>query len=194
MSEDKLLFRHFLQDHINLPENEWAEFLSIWKPYHAARKQYLSKPDEKEKYLYFILEGVQRVFYTDFDEKEATLIFTYPHSFGGVADSFLLQQPSKYYYETLTSSRFLRTSHSELEFLRSKIPTVNSFFQEATHHAFSGLLERMVELQCFSSTEKFKKLLERSPHILQIVPQKYLANYIGIDPTNFSKLLHSIKL
>jgi hypothetical protein len=51
-----------------------------------------------------------------------------------------------------------------------------------------------VELQCFSSEEKFKALLRRSPHILGLVPHKYLADYLGINATNFSKLLNSIRI
>ncbi len=73
-------------------------------------------------------------------------------------------------------------------------PAIASLIQKGTTQALSGLLERMAQLQCFSSEEKFKTLLQRSPHILQLVPHKYLANYIGIDPTNFSKLINSVKI
>jgi hypothetical protein len=61
-------------------------------------------------------------------------------------------------------------------------------------HSLAGVLERLVELQCFSSEEKFRQLLRRSPHILQLVPHKYLANYLGIEATNFSKLLNRVKI
>jgi hypothetical protein len=60
--------------------------------------------------------------------------------------------------------------------------------------ALSGVLERLVELQCFSSEEKFRTLLRRSPHILGLVPHKYLANYLGINATNFSKLINSVRI
>ena len=60
--------------------------------------------------------------------------------------------------------------------------------------AFSGVMLRLVELQSFSSEEKFRTLMRRSPHILQLVPHKYIANYLGIDPTNFSKLINSVKI
>jgi hypothetical protein len=58
----------------------------------------------------------------------------------------------------------------------------------------SGLEERLVEVQSFSSEEKFRALLKRSPHILQLVPHKYLASYLGIDATNFSKLINRIRV
>src|SRR6478672_11036535 len=87
--------------------HEWSEFAAIWKPFEAKRKTLLTKTGETERYLYFVLEGVQRGFYVGDDGREATIVFTYPVSFSGIIDSFLLQQPSRYMLETLTTSRFL---------------------------------------------------------------------------------------
>ena len=147
-----------------------------------------------EDHLYFVMEGVQRIYYLDDDGREATVVLTYPFSFGGVADSFLCQQPSRFYYETLAPSSFLYTNYDALQRVKDEFESIDGLLQRITHLALSGVLERMVELQCFSSEEKFKKLLARSPHILQLIPHKYLANYLGIDPTNFSKLINSVKI
>lgn len=176
-----------------LSGEEWEDFQSIWKPFSCKRKECISPVGKTEDYLYFITEGLQRIFYED-DEKEATLIFTYPHSFGGILDSFILQKPSKYAFEALTPSSFLRTSYSDLEAVSQKHRGISNFVRIGIAGALSGVLERQVELQTSSSEEKFKKLLQRSPHILQMIPHKYLANYIGIDPTNFSKLMNKVKL
>jgi CRP-like cAMP-binding protein len=121
-------------------------------------------------------------------------VFTYAPSFGGVLDAFLLQQPSRYYYETLTPSVFLRAPALEVLALIDKKPTLGSIIRQGLTHTLAGVLERLVELQCYSSEEKFKKLLHRSPHILQLVPHKYLANYLGIEATNFSKLINKVKI
>lgn len=177
-----------------LTEEEWQAFAAIWHPFSAKRKELLTKPGETEKYLYLVLEGVQRVVYFDEQEREATVIFTYPPSFGGVLDAFLTQKPSKYFYETLTPSSFLRTSFAEIQRLMDSSPNFERLIRKGVTDALSGVLERIVELQCFSSEEKFRQLLKRSPHILQLIPHKYLANYLGIDPTNFSKLINSVKI
>jgi len=177
-----------------LNASDWNSFSSIWKPVSAKRKEVLTQAGEKESYLYFVIEGVQRVFYFDEQQREATLVFTYAPSFGGVLDSFLSQQPSRYSYETLTPSTFIRASALELFQVVESSRNIAAFIQKGTNQAISGLLERMVELQCYSSEEKFRSLLKRSPHILQLVPHKHLANYIGIDATNFSKLMNSVKI
>ncbi|HEX8530791.1 MAG TPA: Crp/Fnr family transcriptional regulator [Cytophagales bacterium] len=177
-----------------LPAEDWEAFSAIWQPYVARRKQVLTLAGDRERYLYFIVKGVQRVYYFDEQGREATLVFTYPPSFGGVLDALLLQTPARYHYETLTQSAFLRAPFGDLEALMQSRPAVQTMIRQGVTHALSGLLERLVELQCYSSEEKFRKLLGRSPHILQLVPQKYLANYLGIEATNFSKLLNKVKL
>ncbi|MFN3381588.1 MAG: Crp/Fnr family transcriptional regulator, partial [Runella zeae] len=42
--------------------------------------------------------------------------------------------------------------------------------------------------------DRFRCLLQRSPHILQLVPHKYLANYLGMDATNFIKLINKVRM
>lgn len=177
-----------------LPEQDWNAFSAIWRPFSAKRKEVLTLTGEREKYLYFVLEGVQRVYYFDERNREATLVFTYAPSFGGVLDALLLQQPSRYFYETLTPSRFLRVTFSDLHALMQTKPAIEALVREGVTRSLAGVLQRLVELQCYSSEEKFRQLLQRSPHILQLVPHKYLANYLGIDATNFSKLVNKVKI
>ena len=109
-------------------------------------------------------------------------------------DALLLQQPSRYYYETLTPSVFLRAAFRELQSLMAARPAIEVMVRLGLTHSLSGVLERLVELQCYSSEEKFRQLLGRSPHILQLVPHKYLANYLGIEATNFSKLINKVRI
>jgi CRP-like cAMP-binding protein len=187
-----------LQQFINvvhpLKEEEMGKFLAIWQPLECKRKTILTAAGETEKYLYFVLEGVQRAFYIGNEKQEATIVFTYAPSFSGVADSFLTQTPSNYFLETLTSSRFLRAPYKQLDHLMNEYPAIQRMVLQLTSFALKGVLERQIELQCFSAGEKFKTLLKRSPHVLQIIPHKYLASYLGIDATTFSKLLGSVRL
>lgn len=176
-----------------LTEEDLDEFASVWQPFSAKRKVLLTLSGQTEHYLYFVVEGVQRVYYLDQQDREATVVFSYPPSFGGVVDSFFLQQPSRYCYETLTPSVFLRAPFSSVQAVMQRNPAIETMIRLGITHTLSGVLERLVEVQCFSSADKFRSLLQRSAHILQLVPHKYLANYIGVDPTNFSKFINSIK-
>jgi len=177
-----------------LSDEEWNDFSIIWSVEEAKRKTILTTKGETEKHLYFITEGVQRAYYLTNDDKEATLIFTYPYSFSGVADSFLTQTPSRYFFETLTQSEFLKTTHSKVTALLDRYPNFERFIRLATSHALRGALERQVELQTFTAEQKFTTLLTRSPQVLRLIPHKYLASYLGIDAATFSRLLSTVRV
>lgn len=188
------LLKKFCDSILPLNAEEWNAFSSGWQTVTVKRKTVLTVAGETERHLYFVIEGVQRAFYLGDDNREATIVFTYPPSFSGVADSFLTQTPSAYFLETITASQLLRTDYARIAALQQQYPAIASMIFKATAFALKGALERHIELQCFTNEEKFRVLLKRSPHILQIVPHKYLASYLGIDPTNFSKLMNSVKL
>jgi CRP-like cAMP-binding protein len=188
------LLQQYVQQISSLPQEELERFTANWQPLTVKRKTILTAAGETERYLYFVLEGVQRAFYIGDENKEATIVFTYPPSFSGVADSFLTQSPSLYFLETITASRFLRLPYDEVEAMRKSSPLIQQLLFKATAFALKGALQRHIELQCFSNEEKFRTLLKRSPHILNLVPHKYIASYLGMDATNFSKLLGSVKI
>lgn len=194
LSQSLLHLKQFVFSLHALSDEEWNRFSSIWQEGEAKRKTTLTAKGETEKTLYFITEGIQRAYYLTADDKEATIVFTYPFSFSGVADSFLTQTPSNYFFETLTQSTFLKTTHAQVAELLDQFPNLERFVSRATAHALKGALQRQVELQTYSAEKKFTTLLTRSPQVLRLIPHKYLASYLGIDAATFSKLLSTVRI
>lgn len=176
-----------------LPDREWKAMAACWHPVQFKRREVMTAAGEVEKYLYFVISGVQRIFCLEGD-KESTIIFSYTGSFSGVLDSFQLQLPSPWCLETLTHSEFLRMSYTDFNQLGQQFPLLERWARIGTAAALAGVLERHKELLSFTAEQKFRKLLTRSPQVLQLIPHKYLASYLGIDPATFSKLLSTVKL
>ncbi len=192
MSQDLDALRSFIARINPLEDAAWAAFSEHWQPHIARRKTVLTAAGETERFLYFVLDGVQRAFHLSDKGREATIVFTYPPSFSGVPDSLLTGLPSPVYFETLTASRFLRMRSEHLHGLMEDFPAVKTMVLKSLAHALYGVLKRQAEVQTFSSEEKFRALMARSPHLLHLVPHKYIASYLGIDATNFSKMLGNI--
>jgi CRP-like cAMP-binding protein len=47
---------------------------------------------------------------------------------------------------------------------------------------------REIEQLSLSAEERYRRLLARSPHLLQLVPQKDIASYLRMTPETFSRL------
>ncbi|GAB3920918.1 Crp/Fnr family transcriptional regulator [Larkinella terrae] len=179
---------------VSLTDDEWKDFANCWHPVDYKRKTVLTAAGEVERFLYFVVDGVQRAYFVGDSKRDATLIFSYSGSMSGIIDSFQLQRPSLYYLETLTASRLLRLSFADFNRLLATYPNLERWGRIGTAAAMSGLMERYIELMTYTAEEKFRVLLTRSPHVLQLIPHKYLASYLALDPTTFSKLLATVKL
>ncbi len=171
----------------------WGDLVACWTEVEYKRKQLITRAGETEKYLYFVTEGVQRAFF-EHNGKDATLVFSYAPSFSGILDSFFNQQPSKFSLETLTKSNLLRIHYNDMQALIEKHRSIETWVRVALMGVLAGTLQRQVEIMSFTAGEKFMALLHRSPHVLNLIPHKYLASYIGVDPATFSKLLGSVRL
>lgn len=178
---------------MGLDNVSWLVMEPYWQPVHFGRKQLITREGDIEKYVYFVTEGIQRA-YVEKEGKESILVFSYKGSFSGIIDSFFMQAPSKYNLETITRSHMLRIHYNDFSRLIEEHRPIEKFIRLAVTGTLAGTLERNIELLSLSAEERFLKLLKRSPHVLNMIPHKYLAAYIGVDPATFSKLLATVRL
>ncbi len=168
-------------------------YLSHWTEQSFPRKHIITEEGKTQRDLYFVLEGIQKSYFLN-DGKEYIIAFTYAPSFSGIPDSFFTQTPSRYYLESLTKTRVLKISYEQHMALLQEHRPIETLFRVATEQILFGFVQRYYELMAFNIETRFKTFLKRSPHLLNQVPHKDLAAYLRINPTNFSKLLGSVKL
>ncbi len=176
-----------------IDDNVLDVYLAQFEEYALPAKFIMTEAGKIEHYLYFVLEGIQKSYYLN-EGKQHVIAFTYPPSFSGIPDSFLNQKPSNYFLESITESRFLRISYEQHQEFLNKYRQLETLFRKATEQILIGVLQRHYELMAYTIEERFRSFMKRSPHLLNMVPHKDLASYLRIDPTNFSKLLSSVKL
>lgn len=168
------------------------EYIRHWKPYSAPKKNIMTAPGETERYMYFVLDGIQKSYYLN-EDKQHVIAFTYAPSLSGIPESFLTQTPSKYFLETITPSSFLRISFEKHQQLMQEHREIETLFRKATELLLIGMVQRQYELMAFDIQTRFKTFAERSPHLFNLVAHKDLASYLRIESTNFSKLFNKIK-
>lgn len=170
-----------------------TDYLSHWSQFSANRNEMLTREGDTERYMYFVLEGIQKSYYLA-EGKEHVMAFTYHPSFSGIPESFLTQTPSNFFLETITKSRFLRISHEKHQEFMAKYHSIETLSRKATEEVLKGVIQRQYELMAYDMETRFRTFVQRSPHLLNQVPHKDLASYLRMDPTNFSKLLAKVKL
>ena len=176
-----------------LPQSIYNEYIDLWDPIEIPGKTIIISEGQTQKHLLFVKEGIQRVYFVD-EGKDHILFFTYPPSFSLIPESFINQSPSKFYLETITKSKFLRISYANHYKMIIKYREIETFSRKATELMFIGMIQRHYELLAYDIEKRFKVFAQRSSHLINKVPHKYLASYLRIDPTNFSKLMNNTKI
>lgn len=172
-------------------EKEIQLLISQFEKKQFEKGQAIVQVGEIQKDLYFISKGVQ---YSAFEsnKKLHIIAFTYPPGFCAIPDSFALQKPATYGLFALNDTQTLSITKTKLDELFNQSQQIERFFRIMTETVLSGMIQRHIELHSLTIEERFKLFCKRSPHLLQLVPHKYIASYLGIDPTNFSKLFNTI--
>ncbi len=155
--------------------------------------QHVIQPGETARKIYMVKSGVQ-MYHFDTEGKTNVLGFTYAPHFSVVMESFLYQQPAKYYLTCLTDSEFEYLTFQDLQLLFDNSHQIERLFRKLLETVSIGLINRQIELRSTTIEERFREFCLRSPHLLQLVPHKYVASYLAIDPTNFSKLFNTVKI
>ncbi|MCR9017009.1 Crp/Fnr family transcriptional regulator [Aquiflexum gelatinilyticum] len=163
------------------------------KPVFIKKGEYITLPGQVQENLYLVHSGVQMSFFEN-EKKMHVVAFTYSGEMCAVPESFFFQKPSRYAIKCLSDSEMNSISFSELNALFDESRSLERFFRKATESVLSGVINRHLELHTLSIEERFRSFAARSPQLFQLVPHKYIASYLGIDPTNFSKLYNSIKI
>lgn len=153
---------------------------------------FITVPDQTQRELYFVKSGVQ-MSYFDADNKTHVIAFTYPPNLCAIPESFSFQIPSKYFLTCLTDSEMDYIMFDELQKLFDQSQQIERLYRRMTEAVLAGIIKRHIELHSMTIEQRYKTFCQRSPHLLQLVPHKYIASYLGIDTTNFSKLFNNVK-
>lgn len=188
MKEEKELLRKFISKYINISEKDWENFLNKWTALDKKQADYLIKPGKIESYFYFVLEGVQRLYFDDQKGEEHILGFSFDGSLSGDLNSFVNQKPSEFYVECLSPSKFLVIRHQDWLKVFQEIPELNHWYAQIMQNILFGRINREIEMQSLSAKERFEVFMNRVPDPLLQIPQKYLASYLGMKPETFSRM------
>ncbi len=144
--------------------------------------------------LFFVKKGGVVLYHVHpITGKERAINFFIPgyHPLATVAKSFAYGTPSKYRLATFTNSQLIAITKENIARLRNN-PELGETFQ---NYGVMTLLEKN-ELRAMliglSSEEMLEHLYVNFPQIIQQVPSKYIASFLGVTPQWLSKLKHKL--
>jgi len=178
--------------HIQLSAEEKEHFISLLQPKVYKRKQFILEEGEICKYSTFVTKGCLRGFTVDQNGFEHVLNFA-PVGWW-IADmySLLTQKPGILNIETLEETEVLLLSKSRQEKLYLDIPQFERFFRIITENSLVSYQQRLIDNLSLTAEERYNNFCRRYPTLINTLPKKQIAAYIGVTPEFFSRMQNHI--
>ena len=180
--------RQTFQHYVKWNEEEWERIEKPWKIKTLGVGEMVTRAGQMENYLYYILSGIHRMYFLSDKGEEVILGFAYDGNFSGAFDALIRREPAKVSLEALTPCRMLAISGEALHELFNEFKTLERWGRLFITDILSGRTVREIELATLSAEQRYLNFIKRQPKILQQVPQKYLASYLGMTPETFSRM------
>jgi len=181
------LFFQKLQDKISLTEEEKKIFTRLIVPKKLRKKQYLQQEGDPAKYTAFVSKGALRSYTIDDRGNEHIIQFAVEGWYIGDLYSFITGEPATYTIDAIEDSELLLISKQAQEEIMRLVPLYEKFLYLQMQGAYVALQRRLTAMISMSTEEKYTRLIQTYPDIVQRVPQHMIASYLGLTPETLSR-------
>ncbi len=179
-------------DKINPIENECWSALKQTAFYRKLDKnEYFSGEGEFPKEFGFICNGIIRVFYLSENGEEWNKYFFKDNDF--IAASLDPNKKSPTNLQALTSVTLICIPYPRFAELLGNFPQFNAFFQKLILNYLEKKQEKEIRFLSNKTTDNYLYFRENYPDFENIIPHYHIASYLGITPTQLSRIRKKLK-
>jgi CRP/FNR family transcriptional regulator, anaerobic regulatory protein len=178
--------RQFISQYTPVSEQDWLAISDCLLRREMKRERLLLEEGKTCKHLYFLEKGLLRFFVWK-DGLDITKYFTdVPYVFTS-QKSFNQQVPAQESIETLEDSIIWQMSYEDAQRLL-ELKSWSTFIRLLIQEVQTYTEEILEALQTQTAEQRYKMLLHQDAELVQRVPLKHLASYLGIAPQSLSRI------
>lgn len=187
----QLLLQH-ISRHIDLTGEEQGILQSFLRSKKIKKKHFLLQEGEVNKSATFVTAGLLRIYSIDKNGFEHILQFAPPGWWIGDMKSMITGQPATLNIDALEDTEVIWISKDDLEKLYTAVPKFERFFRILAENAIATHQQRLVNNLSLPAAERYNNFCQLYPSLIQNLPQKQVASYIGVTPEFLSKMLSNL--
>ncbi|MEL7424436.1 MAG: Crp/Fnr family transcriptional regulator [Bacteroidota bacterium] len=180
-------FRSYITQYTSLSQGDWEQIAACLTERIYSKGTILLEEGKICRKLYFLESGLMH-FYVNRDGREVTKFFTEPPYCFTSQRSFNKDLPAGESIQAITDSRVWEMNKSDAFRLLDELPSWNTFvrtlIQEVQYYT-EVILE---DLQNKTAEERYAEMIVERTALLEQLPLKYLASYLGIAPQSLSRI------
>ncbi len=189
LNNEKEQFKQQLLKLGALRDASWQEFKKILHKKSFSKGAVILEAGKTPKNLYFILEGAIIIYYESNNGTVYTKNILFENEFPAATAALIQNKPSHLTIEAVEDATLIAFNYKKFKNLVRFNSDINNIY---INYIEKYWIVRKEKIQLSLATEqadvRYKELLELYPAIEQRIPLYHLASYLGITPTQLSRI------
>ncbi|WP_130736238.1 Crp/Fnr family transcriptional regulator [Flavobacterium sp. J27] len=183
--------KQYILSKIDISSEDLEKILKAFTYKKFKKEQTIIRNGQHVTKYYFIAKGGVR-FVIDTPEKEVTAWFIFENNFFSDLESIRLGQVSKSKIIALDETEIYSIETKAMLQFYEAFPEWQKFGRIIMEDAFLNVIDSLISFQTMDSETRYLKMIQKSD-IINRVPLKHLASYLGITPNSLSRIRKNIR-
>lgn len=144
-------------------------------------------------HVVFVVNGGLRVYYSK-EGTEQCVEFFFENQWFTDFESWLTKKQSNFGVDALEDTEIITISFRDLYTLYDLYPKCERIGRLIAEATIVKICNRNNSLLSDTPQERYVKLVEEHPYIIDRVPQYYIASYLGIEPESLSRIRKKLSI
>ncbi len=169
----------------------WDKYYPYQQRMEPAAKTVLLEEGQVSQHYLFIEAGCVRAYFNDRDGNDKTVQFLFENQGLTSFDSFVNHTPSPFTIETIEPSVIYKLPRQYVMQMMEELSHEPDFLQMILQVSARRQTHYMNEFVSFirdTPEQRYRNLLNERPHVIQRVPQHYIASYLGVSTVHLSRI------
>lgn len=180
-----------LREHIEaispLTDSEWESISPCFKRKKFRKHQYLVQQGDPVLDDFWVVSGLLKAFAVGEDGKEHILQFAMEDWWCSDYHAYQSGSKASIFIDCIEDSEVLCLRSADKERICKEFRALERFFRIKSGTGYTALQKRIVSLLKEPAEERFNNLLAQYPGLVQRVPKKMLAAYLGVSRETLSR-------
>jgi CRP-like cAMP-binding protein len=163
-------------------------FLSLFSLKAMKKGAIFAKKGEYSKHIAYVEKGVLRAYYSNENGEEYNKTFFTDNSFTGAYSSLVTGKINLIDIDCLTDCILWVADYKKITALYDNYPEIERLSRILAEQFFVSKEKREIELVTLEAKERYAIFQNEHPNLEQLIPQYHIASYLGITPTQLSRI------